>query len=61
MSELSILDLDRESGDLLPTRETLGAFNTVGIIAVNTSAAVNALTIFSFARSTATQVIIVHQ
>jgi hypothetical protein len=61
MSELSILDLDRESGDLLPTRETLALVNFTGIIAGNSSVAVNALTAFSFARSSANQAIFVLQ
>jgi len=59
--ELSVEELELHGGELLPTRETLGFWNFTLVNASNSSIAANVLTFGSIARSTATQVIIVHQ
>lgn len=60
--ELSVMELDGESMELLPDRETLffDTFN-VGIIANNSSMALNAATFGSVANSGAWQAISVVQ
>jgi hypothetical protein len=64
MSELSILELDAQHSELLPSRETLainilspGSFDV--IIAHNTATAVQAVTAFSHNNATASQTILV--
>jgi hypothetical protein len=62
MSELSIHDLETQTGELLPEREALGiafgSFNT-HVIAINSSEAVQALTLLSSNHATAVQTVIV--
>lgn len=63
-TELTITELEAETVELLPARETLHFHwgnNSATINATNTSTAVNAYTVFSHAHSTALQAISVHQ
>ncbi|TLM74979.1 hypothetical protein [Pseudarthrobacter sp. NamB4] len=58
MKELSIQDLDGQQVELLPPRETLyidGSLDLAGVMAHNTSLAVNAGSLFSNAYSAALQ------
>ena len=61
--ELTSAELDSESIELLPDRETLlfGNSNWAAVYASNSSLAVNAATIASAAVSSATQTIVVAQ
>ncbi len=61
--ELTLNDLDIESVELLPSRETLfyNTYNWAGIAATNSSLAVNAATLLSQANSAAVQTISVSQ
>jgi hypothetical protein len=62
MSELSIHDLETQTGELLPEREALGiAFGSFNnhVIAINSSEAVQALTLLSSNHATAVQTVIV--
>lgn len=56
LSELAALDVE-----LLPSREALGAFNWAGVLASNSSTALNVLTVGSAAYSQANQVIVISQ
>ena len=61
--ELSIAELDTQSVELLPARETL-LFDTTNLAAIwasNSSLAVNAATVLSAANSAAVQTIVVSQ
>jgi len=62
MSELSIHDLESETGELLPEREALGSFNFGSfnnhVIAVNSAEAVQAVTAFSINNAEAGQTVI---
>ena len=61
MSELSIHDLESQTGELLPERETLaiiiGSFDN-HVIAINSAEAVQALTLASSNNATAIQTVI---
>jgi hypothetical protein len=61
MSELSIHDLETQTGELLPERETLaiviGSFDN-HVIAINSAEAVQALTLASSNHATAIQTVI---
>jgi hypothetical protein len=58
MSELSIHELEAETGEVLPARETLGVNTSHDhIFAFNTSLAVDYKTFLSNVHSTATQTI----
>jgi hypothetical protein len=61
MSELSINDLEGQTTELLPERETLalvfGSFDN-HVIAINSAEAVQALTVFSHNSATAIQTVI---
>ena len=61
MSELSIHDLEGQTGELLPERETMaiifGSFNN-HVVAVNEAEAVQAVTAFSFNGAVASQTVI---
>jgi hypothetical protein len=61
--EITLSELDIESADLLPARETLffNTYNWAGIYASNSSLAVNAATLLSQANSAAVQTIVVTQ
>ena len=61
--ELTIAELDSQSIELLPDRETLlfGNNNFAAVWASNSSLAVNAATILSAANSAAVQTIVVNQ
>jgi hypothetical protein len=67
MSELSIHDLETQTGELLPEREALGIFTSIGsfnthvthVVAINSSEAVQALTLLSSNHATAVQTVIV--
>ena len=61
--ELTLTELDGQTADLLPERETLswGSSNFAGILASNTSVALNAASYGSSATSTANQSISVWQ
>lgn len=61
MRELSIVDLDAESGDLLPAREALGLFNWnyTEITAANNALALNVGSLTSAAVASAGQSITV--
>jgi hypothetical protein len=59
--ELSVEELELHGGELLPTRETLAFFNFTLVSATNTSIAANVLTFGSVARSSANQLVFVHQ
>ena len=63
MRELTFAELDSERTELLPTRETLtfGSTNWANIVATNSSMALNAATLHSFAQSGAWQAISVNQ
>ena len=52
---LTVDELDRTTGELLPPREALALFNITNITAINLSIAVNAATINSAANSLAAQ------
>jgi hypothetical protein len=61
MSELSIHDLENETGELLPEREALGI--VIGsfdnhVVAINSAEAVQALTAFSHNTAVAVQTVI---
>jgi hypothetical protein len=56
LTELAALDVE-----LLPSREALGAFNFAGVLASNSSTALNVLAVGSAAYSQANQVIIISQ
>ena len=56
LTELAALDVE-----LLPSREALGAFNFAGVLAYNSSTALNVLSVGSAAYSQANQVIIISQ
>ena len=62
MSELSIHDLEAETGELLPERETMaiafGSFNN-HVIAINSAEAVQAVTAFSLNNAVAGQSVVV--
>jgi hypothetical protein len=60
--ELTIADLEAETAELLPSRETLN-FNTnlANVVASNSSMALNAASYFSHANSTAFQTVSVSQ
>lgn len=62
-NELTFSELDVESVELLPARETLffNTYNWAGIYASNSSLAVNAATLLSQANSAALQSISVSQ
>jgi hypothetical protein len=61
MSELSIHDLEGQTGELLPERETMaivfGSFNN-HVIAINSAEAVQAVTAFSVNNAVAGQTVI---
>jgi hypothetical protein len=61
--ELTIAELDNQSVELLPARETLlfDTINWAAVFASNSSLAVNAATILSAANSAAVQTIVVSQ
>ena len=61
--EFSTLELNAETGELLPAREALGLlkFNVANINAVNTATALNLFTHHSVAAATAQQYIGVFQ
>ena len=59
--EITMTELDALEVELLPSREALGAFNFAGILASNSSTALNVLTLGSAALSQANQAIIVNQ
>jgi hypothetical protein len=60
--ELTIAELDSQSVELLPDRETLLFDNNwAAVFASNSSLAVNAATVLSAATSSATQTIVVAQ
>jgi len=59
--EITLTELDALEVELLPSREALGAFNFAGILASNSSTALNVLTLGSAALSQANQAIIVNQ
>jgi hypothetical protein len=61
--EFTLAELDTQSVELLPPRETLfyGSNNWAAVYASNSALAVNAGTIFSSANATAAQAVIVSQ
>jgi hypothetical protein len=61
MHELSMMELEATSVELLPSRETLAFINIANITAVNLAVAVNTLTFGSLAQATAVQQIGVSQ
>jgi hypothetical protein len=63
LKELTYSELDVESAELLPARETLffNTYNWANIYATNSSLAVNAATVLSHANSAAVQSISVRQ
>jgi hypothetical protein len=62
MKELTILELESQQAELLPSRETLFLDNYwAGVYATNTSLAVNAGSFFSLANSAAVQNIAIVQ
>lgn len=62
MKELTILELESQQVELLPSRETLFLdTNWAGVYATNTSLAVNAGSFFSLANSAAVQNIAIVQ
>ena len=63
MRELNFTELEAEHIELLPTRETMNVFgsNWAGIVATNSSLALNAASLGSLANSGAVQTIIVGQ
>jgi hypothetical protein len=61
MKEFTLSELDALEVEMLPSREALGAYNFAGILASNSSTALNVLTIASLAASQANQAIIVSQ
>jgi hypothetical protein len=62
MSELSIHDLETQTGELLPEREALGlvfgSFNN-HVVAINSAEAVQAVTLLSHNTAVASQTVIV--
>jgi hypothetical protein len=62
MSELSIHDLESQTGELLPEREALGGVNFGSfnnhVIAINSAEAVQAVTAFSLNNAAAGQTVI---
>jgi hypothetical protein len=62
MRELNFAELEAERTELLPTRETLFFNNNwAGIVATNSSLALNAASIGALANSAAVQTIVVNQ
>ncbi len=63
MRELNFTELEAEHIELLPTRETMNVFgsNWAGIVATNSSLALNAASLGSLANSAAVQTIVVTQ
>ena len=63
MRELNFTELEAEHIELLPTRETMNVFgsNWAGIVATNSSLALNAASIGALANSAAVQTIVVAQ
>ncbi|QAY69082.1 hypothetical protein [Xylanimonas protaetiae] len=63
MNEITLHELEGESTELLPERETLffNRANWAGIYASNSSLALNAASLFSTAASSAVQTIVVSQ
>jgi hypothetical protein len=65
MKELTIQELEGQSVELLPSRETLNfggdSYNWAAVTATNTSLALNATALFSNAYSAAVQTITVTQ
>ena len=63
MRELNFTELEAEHIELLPTRETMNVFgsNWAGIVATNSSLALNAASLGSLANSAAVQTVIVAQ
>ncbi|HYH76749.1 MAG TPA: hypothetical protein VD841_04515 [Arthrobacter sp.] len=62
MKELTILELENQQMELLPSRETLFlGSNWAGVYATNTSLALNAGSLLSVANSSATQYIGIYQ
>ena len=60
--DLTFGELDRQSAELLPARETLFLNNNwANVYASNSSLALNAATLFSSANSTAYQAVVVNQ
>ncbi|MDQ2815907.1 MAG: hypothetical protein M3Z75_29705 [Actinomycetota bacterium] len=56
MSELSIHELEAETGEVLPARETLGVYNTHHhVYAINTALAVDYKTLLSHNTAVAVQ------
>ena len=60
-TSLSIVELEGEQAELLPTREALGGYNVANIWASNTALALNAGSFQSFAGASAFQHISVYQ
>jgi hypothetical protein len=62
MSELSIHDLESQTGELLPEREALGGLNVGSfnnhVIAINSAEAVQAVTALSLNNAVAAQTVI---
>jgi hypothetical protein len=59
--EITLTELAAMDVELLPSREALGAFNFAGVLASNSSTALNVLSVGSAAYSQANQVIIISQ
>jgi hypothetical protein len=61
MQNLTIAELDAQSVELLPAKETLFWNDWAAVYATNSSAAVNAATVASAAYSAAVQTIVISQ
>jgi hypothetical protein len=63
MREINFTELEAEHVELLPSRETMNVFgsNWAGIVATNSSLALNAASLGSLANSAAVQTIVVSQ
>ncbi len=63
MREINFTELEAEHIELLPSRETMNVFgsNWAGIVATNSSLALNAASLGSLANSAAVQTIVVSQ
>ena len=59
--EITLAELEALEVELLPSREALGAFNWAGVLASNSSTALNVLTVGSAAYSQANQGIVIYQ
>jgi len=59
--EITLSELEALEVELLPSREALGAFNWAGVLASNSSTALNVLTVGSVAYSQANQGIVIYQ